>query len=136
MLTLDSKFSEFIDLCRKHGACEDAFTWMQGEIDKDKKIIFGKAMEDYLADEKGDPGYASWILKVAGNELDEEIRKGFIAKIKDPMDAMRIHLDCAFLTDEEDKLLETKFIKDGKHLLPTVEKELAAGVVVRAKVKA
>jgi hypothetical protein len=45
------------------------------------------------------------------------------------MVAARTLIDCASLTDEEDLILKAKF--EGK--LPTVEKELATGIVVTAK---
>jgi len=136
MLTLKSKFSEFIDLCRKNGACSsegDAIPWMEG-VAKSGVGIFGDALNIYAKDEKIPEVWNEWVLNIIGKELDEKVRKIFISKIKEPMVAFQLYKNCCFLTDEEDKLLEAKFIKDGKHLLPTAEKELATGIVTRAKV--
>ena len=66
---------------------------------------------------------------MGGKELDEEVRKGFIDKIKDPMTACQVFIKCAqVLTEAEDILLKSKY--EGK--LPTAEKELRTGVVCRA----
>ena len=73
--------------------------------------------------------WAAWDLKVLGAETNTELRKVLIGKIKDSMLAFRLYLDLDFLTAEEDKMLEAIF--GGK--LPAAEKELAEGVVTRAK---
>lgn len=134
MITMKSPFVEFIELCRKHDACEDqgAFRWMAREIEKNKDITFGEAMKDYLVDETADASYSFWILEMAGKELDEEVRQGFIAKIKDPMTACQIFIKCGHvLTETEDILLKEKY--EGK--LPTAEKELRTGVICRTTVE-
>ena len=62
-------------------------------------------------------------------KLNEKEMSKVIDSITDPMEAARLFIDCSHLTDEQDVLLRTKF--EGE--LPTVEKELATGIVVRKK---
>jgi len=90
----------------------------------------GKTIKD-MVDETPDQSWATWYLVVLGRENDVKLRKAMIAHIKDPMMAFSLYLRLAWLTDEEDKLLEVKF--RGK--LPTAEAELANGIVKREKVE-
>lgn len=76
-----------------------------------------------------DPAWGIWLLHKFGTEIDIAIRKRLIIAIKDPMTAFQVYLELAWLTTEEDILLEEKF----KGKLPTAENELATGVVKRAK---
>jgi len=85
------------------------------------------AME--MAQNTPNQGWAVWDLTVRGADVDPAIRKVLISKIKDPMMAFQVYLSLAWLTDEEDKLLEEKF----KGKLPTAEAELEKGIVTRAK---
>ena len=93
----------------------------------DQFAAFGTARD--LAENIKDQSWAYWDLHVLGAITDSEVRKILIGKIEDPMIAFNLYLSLPWLTDEEDKLLEEKF----KGKLPTAEKELADGIVKRAK---
>ena len=135
MLTLKSKFSEFIELCRKAGACSDkgeAIPVMESANKGEGMKADGTCADGfklYLSDEKMPEEWASWVLDKVGKELDEDCRKFFIDKIKNEMVACQVYIKCApILTTTEDTLLTAKF--EGK--LPTAEKELRDGIVTRA----
>ena len=135
MLTLKSKFSEFIELCRKAGACADAgeaIPVMEYANKGNGMKADGTCAEGfklYLDDPKFPEGWAEWVLDKVGKELDEKCRKFFIDKIKDEMTACQIYIKLApILTTAEDTLLTAKY--EGK--LPTAEKELRDGIVTRA----
>ena len=140
MLTMQSKFSEFIQLCVKAGAClsgeSAAPPVMEKALESMNVDLLSEGLKIYSESKSMPEMWSKWVLTKVGNELDEEVRKIFIDKITDPRTAAHIHIECKFLTDAEDKLLEDKFIKDGKHLLPTIEEELKTGKVVREKHKA
>lgn len=135
MLTLKSKFSEFIELCRKAGACADkgeAIPVMEDANKGNGMTADGTCEEGfklYLSDPKFPEGWAEWVLNTVGKDLDEDCRKYFIDKIKNEMTACQVYIKCApILTTAEDTLLTAKF--DGKLL--TAEKELTDGVITRA----
>jgi len=65
-----------------------------------------------------------------GDSFDQKLRSVCISRIKSPVDAFRIYLECDYLTDEDDAQLEAIF--QGK--LPRAEWELATGIVKRKKV--
>lgn len=125
MLTLESKLTEFIALCKKHEACDDqgAFTFMNKCLALDKEMTIAGLLKHYIEDKDGDERWSEWILSKAFNELDVEVREIFISKMKDPMSSIQVAISCVkVLTAEEELLLKEKF----EGLLPTAEKELAA----------
>jgi len=132
MLTLKSKFSEFIDLCTKLGACEEADVWMKKELALNKEITLGDLLKRYLVDDKGSEGWAPWIIIKAKAEIGSDVVDMFISKIKDPMSAMQLYLKCDSLTTTSDALLVAKY--EGK--LPVAEKELQDGIITRATAEA
>jgi len=86
-------------------------------------------MADGCSDKDFNPIWGIWFLHTFGAETDTTLRQKLLAAIKDSMQAFSVYLTFAWLTDEEDRLLEGKF--RGK--LPTAEKELENGIVTRAK---
>ena len=132
MLTLESKFSEFIELCRKAGACSDkgeAIPVMEYANKGNGMKADGTCADGfklYLDDPKFPEGWAEWVLDKVGKELDEECRKFFIDKIKNEMVSLQIRKSCDFLTTAEHSVLLSKY--EGK--LPTAEKEIQTGAVV------
>jgi len=133
MLTLKSTLKDLIDLCTVRGACEKAMLWMNKELEKDKSITLDRLLAIYVNDKDAPEGWAAWNLRTNGKDLDEDCRKFFINKIKDSNAAIQLHINCDYLTDREDTLLESKFKVNGKNIFPTIEKELATGIVTRAK---
>ena len=88
-------------------------------------------MADGCQGKEFNPTWGLWFLHKFGEETDVNLRKKIIASIKDDMTAFSAYLTFAWLTNEEDKLLEEKF----KGKLPTAEQELKDGIVARSKVK-
>ena len=137
MLTLKSKFSEFIELCRKAGACSDkrkAIPVMEyankgNGMKADETCADGFKL--YLDDPKFPEGWASWVLSVVGKEMDDKCRQFFIDKIKEPMPSLLLRTSCDFLTTAEHATLLSKY----KGKLPVAEKEIADGVIVLKSAK-
>lgn len=128
-LTRDSKFIEYVKLLNDKMACVEAIDHYENNLSINPDITVGEELDKFLADESIGQSWATWTLKVLGNDLAEDIRLGFIEKIKDPMMAFDVYLSLADLTSEEDQLLEAKF----KDKLPRAEKELKDGIVTRTK---
>jgi len=82
-----------------------------------------------LVDENPEKSWSAGWLTVLGKRSNIQIRETMISHIKDPMMAFMLYLKLAWLTDEEDELLEAKF----KGKLPTAENELTQGIVKREK---
>jgi hypothetical protein len=128
MLTLKSKFSEFVDICTKAGACLEAVEWMNKQLALNKDMTFGEAMKNFVSDEKALEGWASWNIERLGKELGSDAIDGFISKIKNEMSACQIYIKCApVLTTAQDTTL--KAVYEGK--LPIAEKELRDRIITR-----
>ena len=132
MLTLESKFSEFIELCRKAGACADAGEAIPVMEKADTGVGMpkgGTCAEGFALyrDGKEFPeSWAEWVLEKVGKEMDEKCRAFFIAKLKEPMSCLQLLTRCDFFTENEVVLLKGKYT--GK--LPTAEKEISDGKVI------
>ena len=115
MLTLKSPFKDFIELCRKAGACADAgeaipvmeYANKGNGMKADGTCVDGFKL--YLDDPKFPEGWAEWVLDKVGKELDEKCRKFFIDKIKDPMLCLKLAYQCSFLSEAEKLLLRVKY---------------------------
>ena len=75
-------------------------------------------------------GWAYWIMLNMGQYFEANVRLEFIKKIKTEMRAFQLYINREDLTNEEDELLKSIF--EGK--LPTAEKELTEGIVLREKI--
>lgn len=132
MLTLKSKFADFISLCVKNGACAntgEAIPVMEKANTGIGMKADGTCAEGFALyrDGKEFPeGWAKWVLEKVGKEMDEKCRAFFIAKIKNEMSALQLRRKCDFMTADEHTVLLAKY--EGK--LPTAEKEITDGVVV------
>ena len=116
-------FSKYLDMVRELSACKE-FMDYASRYEKDTIEVAYNAMSKEVS-----PSWAAWALQQLGSKLEERMRHILIGMITDPMQAFSIHLDCDYLTAEEDKLLEEKF--NGK--LPRAEQELREGIVRRKK---
>lgn len=129
MLTLKSKFSEFVTVCSKAGACPEAVAWMEKQLAENKDMTFGDAMKNFVSDSKAAEGWASWNIEKLGKELGSDAIDGFISKIKNEMSACQVYIKCTpVLTTAQDTTL--KAVYEGK--LPVAEKELRDGAITRA----
>lgn len=132
MLTLDSKFADFISLCVKNGACANAGEAIPVMEKADTGIGMpkgGTCAEGFALyrDGKEFPeSWAEWVLAKVGKEMDEKCRAFFIAKIKNEMTALQLRSTCDFMTADEHTVLLSKY--EGK--LPTAEKEIQTRAVV------
>jgi hypothetical protein len=137
MLTLDSKFADFIALCAKNGACSakgEAIPVME-EADKGVGMPSGgtcaKGFTLYRDGEKFPESWAYWVIEKVGKELDEKCRRYFIDKITDPMGALQLLTRCDFLSEAEHTLLKAKY----ERKLPTAEKEIRTGAITLCSAK-
>jgi hypothetical protein len=165
MLTLESKFSEYVEALKKAGACAEVVAIHDEMLKKNPDLIVNDVYKTFVENPNLDEGWPTWALQLIGEEMDVTFRtsiitdlirtpkaclqllndckslteeerillkskyNGKLTAIKDPMEAARLYIDCApVLTAAES--LELKSVFEGK--LPTVEKELATGIVVRA----
>jgi hypothetical protein len=113
-----------IDVFKRLHACAESVPWFEKYLGKSFD-----ALCDGFKDPEYDPAWGIWLLKVFGLEVDLKQRLKAIEEIKDPMQALDVYISLEWLTDEEDKLLESKF----KGKLPRAERELKDGVVKRLK---
>ena len=115
MLTLKSKFADFISLCVKKGACANAGEAIPVMEKADTGIGMpkgGTCAEGFALyrDGKEFPeSWASWVLEKVGKEMDEKCRAFFIAKLKDPMVCLKLAYKCPFLSVEEIGFLRAKY---------------------------
>lgn len=128
MITLKTPLKEFIELCEQKGACSDAVPWMKSQLKNDPSVSVAKSVSIYLADKNLSETWAVWLLKNF-KDLDVNIQNMYIKKIRTPMFALQLLLDCDFLTDEQDAVLKAKY--EGK--LPTAEKEIKSSIIITAK---
>lgn len=148
MITLKNKFSLYLDTLFKLkndgkilepniNCFDNNVSSLSALISLDKKTLdkmtVGEALDILHVKEENNTEYEFWIMwtfEKIGKEIDTDIRKIFLTKIFNPMNAMRLYLDYDFWTDEEDTILKEKF----KGKLPKAEKELELKEVSRKKV--
>jgi len=129
MLTLESKFSDYVEALRKAGACAEVVAIHDEMLKKNPALTVGDVYKAFSEDPKFEEGWAYWVLELMGKELDVKVREIAIAKIKNEMTAFQLDLKCSnFLTTAEKATVIAKY--EGK--LPTAEKELRDGIVTRA----
>ncbi len=109
-----------LPILNRLSACKEA-------MEHYNKFAGGNLLE--MVESTQEESWAVWYLAVLGKNNDTILRKKMMLKITSPMVAFVCYIRFAWLTDEEDKLLEDKF----KGKLPTAEKELQDGIVQRAK---
>lgn len=126
MLTLESKFSDYVEALRKAGACEPVVAIHDKMVKKNPDLTVGDVYKTFYDDPSLEQGWAYWVLELMGKELDLKIREIAINKLKDPMLCLQLLTKCDFLTEAEHILLKAKYA--GK--LPTAEKEIRDVVVV------
>jgi hypothetical protein len=132
MLTLKSKFAEFIALCVKNGACAntgEAIPVMEKAdtgVGMPKGGTCAEGFALYRDGKEFPESWAEWVLEKVGKEMDEKCRAFFIAKLKEPMSCLQLLTRCDFFTENEVVLLKGKYT--GK--LPTAEKEISDGKVI------
>lgn len=108
MLTLESKFSEFIQKCIDGGACSDATDWMTANNVND--ITLQTAIELYEQEDASVcDTWAMWAVPLIGKDIEESLRFRYIRKISMPLNALKLYMTCDFLNAAERTELESKF---------------------------
>ena len=132
MLTLKSKFSDYLALISVKSPCANQITSFDGLVKKSSlaEMSIDKAFDILDKENQVSEIWIRWTFEKFGSQLGEDIRLRLLTKITNPMTAMRLYLDVDFLTEKEDAMLKKIF--DGK--LPTAEKEVQLGIVSRKKV--
>jgi len=127
--TLKTKFSDCILRLNVKNACKEAIDWSEKFLSENKDITLGEAIEAYLKDGEVTEAWAAWCITTFETELDGDVRKKLIGKIKSEMVAFNLYRNLLNLDSQDDLILKSKF--EGK--LPTAEKELSEGVVTRRR---
>ena len=126
MLTLESKFAEFIALCVKNGACSDKGEAIPVMEEANKGVgmpVAGTCAEGftlYRDNEKFPSAWAEWVLEKVGKEMDEKCRAFFISKLKDPMVCLKLAYKCPFFSEGEKSLLRSKYEGQGADIAKAV----------------
>ena len=118
MLTLDNKYSEFINLVIGKNACTRAVDMIQ-EVDKSQEggEILGDGLSKSMAVDLKEQGEkvvndtSLWCLKTVGKELDVKVRAILLNGITLPATAIKTKFECNYLTVDEYSYLE-KIYKD------------------------
>jgi len=126
MLTLESKFAEFIALCVKNGACAntgEAIPVMEKAdtgVGMPKGGTCAEGFALYRDGKEFPESWSPWVLEKVGKELDEKCRAFFIAKLKDPITCLKLVYRCPFLSEAEKSLLRTKYDGQGEEIAKAV----------------
>jgi len=126
MLTLESKFAEFIALCVKNGACAntgEAIPVMEKAdtgVGMPKGGTCAEGFALYRDGKEFPESWAEWVLEKVGKEMDEKCRTFFIAKLKDPKVCLKLAYRCPFLSETEKALLREKYEGQGEEIAKAV----------------
>jgi len=126
MLTLESKFAEFIALCVKNGACAntgEAIPVMEKAdtgVGMPKGGTCAEGFALYRDGKEFPESWSPWVLEKVGKELDEKCRAFFIAKLKDPITCLKLVYRCPFLSEAEVLLLKSKYEGQGEDIAKAV----------------
>ena len=105
MLTLESKFSEFVKMFMGAGACSDAKPYTDSLIKDDATLE--ETISAYEKFENKNDTFVAWFIKKFGEQIETKLRERYIITIKDPMIAVGILKECTFLSREEQTILDT-----------------------------
>lgn len=127
MLTLESKFSEYVEALKKAGACAEVVAIHDEMLKKNPSLMVSDVYKTFCEDPKLNEGWPSWALQLIGKEMDTSFRTSIIKDLlHDPMVCLQLLTKCDFLTEAEHILLKAKYARK----LPTAEKEITDGKVV------
>ncbi len=120
MLTLKSKFADYIGVLKAAGACEEVMSFHDKMLAEKPDLTVGDVYKVFYADPKFEDGWCAWALKLIGKELGEDVRAIIIEKIKDPMTCLRLAYKCPFLSAAEIALLKAKYEGQGEEIAKAV----------------
>jgi len=115
---------DYIKLLKDVPKCEKAVAWLEKYRGQSVDVLMSAT-----TDSDHESSWTVWALMKIGEKYSQTDRLHEMDKIQDPMTAFHLYVKLPWLTDQDDKLLLSKF--EGK--LPTAEAELAQGIVKREK---
>ena len=120
MLTLKSKFADYIGILKAAGACEEVMSFHDKMLAEKPDLTVGDVYAVFKADPKFEDGWCAWAMQLIGKDLGEDVRAIIIEKIKDPMTCLRLAYKCPFLSAAEIALLKAKYEGQGKDVARAV----------------
>jgi hypothetical protein len=120
MLTLKSKFADYIGVLKAAGACEEVMSFHDKMLAEKPDLTVGDVYAVFKADPKFEDAWCAWAMQLIGKELGEDVRAIIIEKIKDPMTCLRLAYKCPFLSAAEIALLKAKYEGQGEEIAKAV----------------
>jgi len=115
---------DYIKLLEGKGICAEAMTWLEKYKGQPVDVLLTAT-----TDPDHNPMWTVYTFKAIGQKYSQKDRLQVLNQIEDAMTAFHLYVTLPWLTNQDDKLLLSKF--EGK--LPTAEAELAQGIVKREK---
>ena len=109
MLTLDSKFADYIGVLKAAGACEEVMSFHDKMLDEKPDLTVGDVYKVFQADTTFQDAWCEWAMRLIGKDLGEDVRAIIIDKIKDPMTCLKLAYKCPFFSEGEKSLLRSKY---------------------------
>ncbi len=120
MLTLESKFADYIGILKAAGACEEVMSFHDKMLAENPKLTVGDVYKVFQADTTFQDAWCAWAMQLIGKDLGEDVRAIIIEKIKDPMTCLRLAYKCPFLSEDEVLLLKAKYEGQGDDVAKAV----------------
>jgi hypothetical protein len=120
MLTLKSKFADYIGILKAAGACEEVMSFHDKMLAEKPDLTVGDVYKVFQADPKFEDAWCAWAMQLIGKDLGEDVRAIIIEKIKDPMTCLRLAYKCQFLSETEIGLLKAKYEGQGEEIAKAV----------------
>jgi len=120
MLTLDSKFADYIGVLKAAGACGEVMEFHDKMLDEKPDLTVGDVYKVFQADTTFQDAWCEWAMRLIGKDLGEDVRAIIIDKIKTPMTCLRLAYKCPFLSAAEIALLKAKYEGQGEEIAKAV----------------
>lgn len=120
MLTLKSKFADYIGVLKAAGACEEVMSFHDKMLAEKPELTVGDVYAVFKADPKFEDAWCAWAMQLIGKDLGEDVRAIIIEKIKDPMTCLKLAYKCPFLSEAEKSLLRTKYDGQGEDIAKAI----------------
>lgn len=120
MLTLESKFADYIGILKAAGACEEVMSFHDKMLAENPKLTVGDVYKVFQADTTFQDAWCAWAMQLIGKDLGDDVRAIIIEKIKDPMTCLRLAYKCPFLSEDEVLLLKAKYEGQGEEIAKAV----------------
>jgi hypothetical protein len=113
---MDSKFSEFIQLCLDTNPCVDegngvsGLPWLTTKPAEYGDITLKQVLDLTANDPTAKSEWTLWTISHFGEQISPDVRLLYIRNtIKDSMTALKLYAAVDFLTEEEQTLLQSIF---------------------------